>query len=270
MTHKLTFWTFSLNFADYRQRQPMKIALIGYGKMGHAIEEAALKRGHQISVRIDRDNLDDFDSPEFFSSDIAIEFTTPATAADNCLASMERGVGVICGSTGWNDRVPVVEEACRQMNSTFMWSSNYSIGVNLFFAVNRVLATLMNSFAQYTPSMHEVHHIHKLDHPSGTAVSLAGDIISHTERIHSWSEDDKSEGVLNIEAERRGEVPGIHSISWTSDVDSITITHDAKSRGGFALGAVLAAEWAATRKGVLSMQQMMKGMVNRPELDFLF
>lgn len=244
----------------------MKIALIGYGKMGRAIEQAAKARGHEIVSIIDVDNPDDFSSEEFRSADVAIEFTTPATAVDNYRRAFAEGVKVVSGTTGWTARMPEIEELCRKQGATFFWSSNYSIGVNIFFALNRYLSAIMNDFPQYTPSMEEVHHIHKLDHPSGTAISLASDLIRSTGRIGSWTEDTPAAGQLHIGHRREGEVPGIHSISWESDVDTITITHSAKSRMGFAQGAVVAAEWVATQQGFLTMDQLMHRIISNSKL----
>lgn len=244
----------------------MKIALIGYGKMGRAIEQAAKVRGHEIVSIIDVDNPDDFSSEEFRSADVAIEFTTPATAVDNYRRAFAEGVKVVSGTTGWTARMPEIEELCRKQGATFFWSSNYSIGVNIFFALNRYLSAIMNDFPQYTPSMEEVHHIHKLDHPSGTAISLASDLIRSTGRIGSWTEDTPASDQLHIGHRREGEVPGIHSISWESDVDTITITHSAKSRMGFAQGAVVAAEWVATQQGFLTMDQLMHRIISNSKL----
>ncbi|MDE6383500.1 MAG: 4-hydroxy-tetrahydrodipicolinate reductase [Paramuribaculum sp.] len=244
----------------------MKIALIGYGKMGKAIEQAAKARGHEIVSIIDVDNPEGFSSPEFRSADVAIEFTTPSTAVDNYRRAFAEGVKVVSGTTGWTDRMPEIEEFCRKEGATFFWSSNYSIGVNIFFALNRYLSAIMNDFPQYHPSMEEVHHIHKLDHPSGTAISLASDLIRSTDRIDAWTEDTPAPTQLHIGHRREGEVPGIHSISWESDVDTITITHSAKSRMGFAQGAVVAAEWVATQQGFLTMDQLMHRIISNTKL----
>lgn len=238
----------------------MKIALIGYGKMGHAIERAALERGHEIVARIDIDNRAELDGAEFGSADVAIEFTTPATAAANCEAALRRGVPVVCGTTGWAGELPRIEELARELDGRFFHTSNFSIGVNIFFEINRRLAEIMNRFPAYTPAMKEVHHIHKLDHPSGTALTLAGDIIGQVDRIDSWTEspEEKPQSALVIAHERIGEVPGIHEIRWSSAADTITIEHSAKSRDGFALGAVIAAEWLPGRApGVHSMKELM-------------
>ena len=213
----------------------MKLALIGYGKMGHIIESIALERGHEIVCIIDKDNTEDFHSAAFASADVAIEFTTPQTAEANILRAWAVGVPVVSGTTGWNIEATKLE-AIRQ-KAGLMWSSNYSIGVNLLFALNKQLAKFMEAYPNYTPHMTEVHHIHKLDAPSGTAKTLQEAIGE--ERLP----------VTDIESIREGEVPGIHTITWDSEVDTITISHSAKSRKGFALGAVIAAEWMRGKTG---------------------
>ena len=248
----------------------MKIALIGYGKMGRMIEEIALSRGHEIVCRIDVDNQQDFQSEAFRSADVAIEFTAPTVAYGNVQRCFEAGVKVVSGSTGWMaDHAEEVRHQCLEDGKTLFWSSNFSVGVYLFGAINRYLAKLMNNFPQYDVRMEEVHHIHKLDHPSGTAITLAEQILDEVERKDSWSlgsltqpdgsvvdEHSPAANELGIDSIRRGEVPGIHSITWNSDADSITITHDAHSRRGFALGAVLAAEYTAQHSGLLTMEKM--------------
>ena len=241
----------------------MKIALIGYGKMGHIIEKIAMTRGNEISCRIDVDNLDDFESEAFRSSDVAIEFSAPQAAAGNVLRAFRNGVPVVSGTTGWKDRLPEMHALCDQGKGTLLWASNFSIGVNIFMAINRSLSSIMQSFPQYTPSMTETHHIHKLDSPSGTAITLAEELIASNSRVDSWREvEDFGEptdaGVMPIKAIREGEVPGIHTITWDSDVDLISITHSAKSREGFALGAVMAAEWLAGKKGWHTMGEFLR------------
>ena len=218
----------------------MKIALIGYGKMGNIIESIALERGHDIVCIIDQNNLDEFESKAFASADVAIEFTTPQTAEANILRAWAAGVPVVCGTTGWKIeefRIKNFELRTKNSDRGLMWSSNYSIGVNLLFALNKQLAKFMEAYPNYTPHMTEVHHIHKLDAPSGTAKTLQEAIGE--ERLP----------VTDIESIREGEVPGIHTITWDSEVDTITISHSAKSRKGFALGAVIAAEWMRGKTG---------------------
>lgn len=250
----------------------MKIALIGYGKMGRMIEEIARSRGHEIVSIIDIDNQQDFDSPEFASSDVAIEFTAPQVAYGNYLKAFARGVKVVSGSTGWMaDHGDDVRRMCEKEGKTLFWASNFSVGMAIFSAVNRYLARIMNGFPQYDVRMEEVHHVHKLDHPSGTAITLAEEITAAVDRKNSWTvgtltqpdgtvvtEGTPAADQLAIDSIRRGEVPGIHTISYDSDADCITITHDAHSRRGFALGAVLAAEFTATHSGLLTISDMFK------------
>ena len=216
----------------------MKIALIGYGKMGHMIESIARERGHEIVSIIDQNNLDEFESNTFASADVAIEFTTPQTAADNILRAWKAGVPVVCGTTGWNIDAMRQEAIEREGDGIgLMWSSNYSIGVNILFALNKQLAKFMEAYPEYTPHMTEVHHIHKLDAPSGTAKTLQEAI------------GDDRLAIKDIESIREGEVAGIHTVIWDSEIDTISISHSAKSRKGFALGAVIAAEWMKGKTG---------------------
>ncbi|MDR2776025.1 MAG: 4-hydroxy-tetrahydrodipicolinate reductase [Tannerella sp.] len=247
----------------------MKIALIGYGKMGRIIEQIAQKRGHVIVSKIDVDNTADFDSAAFRSADVAIEFTTPSTAFDNYQKCFAAGMPVVSGTTGWTSRLGEIKKQCEDEGRTFFYASNFSIGVNIFCAVNRYLAKLMNSFPSYDVNMTEVHHIHKLDAPSGTGITLADDIIKEIIRKKQWRLagegekpfDTENPGTLVIHAIREGETPGIHEIRYESEVDSITIKHDAKSRAGFALGVVMAAEFTAGKKGFLGMEELLKLMV---------
>lgn len=232
----------------------MKIALIGYGKMGHIIERIAKERGHEISVIIDADNEADIDSKAFRKSDVAIEFTSPSSAVNNILKCFSAEVPVVCGTTGWLDSLPAVKSVCESGKGALFYSSNYSIGVNIFEAVSRYLTKIMNGYSQYVPCMEEVHHIHKLDHPSGTAITIAEEIIEASDRMKGWKEPAEGgtpaspeDGILYISHRREGEVPGIHTVTWDSPQDTITISHSAKSREGFALGAVLAAEWLAQK-----------------------
>lgn len=251
----------------------MKIALIGYGKMGRMIEQIAKDRGHEIVSIIDVDNQQDFDSEAFKSADVAIEFTNPTVAYGNYLKAFKNNVKVVSGSTGWmKDHGDDVRQMCSEEGGqTLFWASNFSIGVAIFSAVNRYLAKIMNGFTQYDVRMEETHHIHKLDAPSGTAITLAEDIIDNIDSKTDWVKgvqrlaDGTVEGTndvaadkLAIESIRRDEVPGIHSVIYDSDADSITITHDAHSRKGFALGAVLAAEYTKDHKGLLTISDMFK------------
>lgn len=216
----------------------MKIALIGYGKMGHMIESIARERGHEIVSIIDQNNLEEFESKAFAGADVAIEFTTPQTAADNILCAWKAGVPVVCGTTGWDvSEFRNKNYELRGDGIGLMWSSNYSIGVNILFALNRQLAKFMEAYPEYTPHMTEVHHIHKLDAPSGTAKTLQEAIGDDRLKIN------------DIESIREGEVAGIHTVVWDSEIDSISISHSAKGRKGFALGAVIAAEWMKGKTG---------------------
>lgn len=237
----------------------MKIALIGYGKMGKTIEQIALSRGHQIVSVVDINNPEEIRSDNFKRADVAIEFTTPATALGNYMNSFAAGVPVVSGTTGWLDRIGEVKEMCEKEGKTFFYASNFSIGVNIFFALNKHLAKIMNNFPGYDVKMMETHHIHKLDAPSGTAITLAEGILDTLDRKDRWTLETASQPTdLPIHAIREGEVPGIHEITYESDVDTISIKHDAKSRAGFALGAVVAAEFTAGKKGFLGMEDMLK------------
>lgn len=239
----------------------MKIAIVGYGRMGHLIEKIARERGHKIVSIIDADNSGDFDTPEYRSADVAIEFTTPGTAVQNILASFAAKVPVVVGTTGWTDSLPDIRTMSEKGDGTILFASNFSIGVNLFMAFNRYVAKVMNDFPEYTPSMTEIHHIHKLDHPSGTAITLADELIANVNRLDKWEEPEPGKKpdshALEIEHVREGEVPGTHIIKWDSTVDTITLCHEAKSREGFALGAVKAAEWLKGKKGFYTMADML-------------
>ena len=239
----------------------MKIALIGYGKMGKMIEQIAIDRGHEIVSIIDVNNQEDLDSPEFASADVAIEFTAPQAAYGNYLKAFKHNVKVVSGSTGWmNDHGDDVRRMCSEEGQTLFWASNFSIGVAIFSAVNRYLAKIMNGFEQYDAHMEETHHIHKIDAPSGTAITLAEEIVENLDRKTSWIKGQENvpydPKTLRVDSLRRGEVPGIHTVRYYSEADCITITHDAHSRKGFALGAVLAAEYTANHNGLLTISDM--------------
>ncbi len=233
----------------------MKVAIIGYGKMGHEIEKVLRERGHEVVATIDVDNRKEMMTPEVLSqADVAIEFTSPSTAYDNIRTCIEAGVAVLSGSTGWTERKAELDELCRQKGGAFFYSSNYSVGVNVLFRLNRWLAAVMGRMPQYEVGIEEVHHIHKLDAPSGTAATLAEEM-----RVASGGTlDVKREDIVSV---REGEVPGIHTITYDSEEDTLTVSHSAKSRRGLALGAVLAAEWLVSdggRKGVFSMDDFLK------------
>ena len=224
--------------------------------MGHFIEQVARRRGHEIVCIIDRNNTSDFRSPAFAQADVAIEFSTPATAEANIRAAWLAGIPVVCGTTGWNvqtlrDELCDEAECCQVSRRALLWSSNFSVGVNIFFALNKRLAGLLADYPDYLPSITETHHIHKLDAPSGTAKTLAEDI----ERFRLQVSGTKLQ--VPIESIREGEVPGIHTVTWDSPVDTISITHSAKSREGFALGAVLAAEWLKGKTGWHTMEEVL-------------
>lgn len=248
----------------------MKVALIGYGKMGKEIEKIALSRGHEIVSIIDVDNQQDFESEAFKSADVAIEFTNPMVAYNNYMKTFQAGVKLVSGSTGWlEEHGEEVKKLCTEGGKTLFWSSNFSLGVTIFSAVNSYLAKIMNRFPAYDVTMSETHHIHKLDAPSGTAITLAEGILENMERKNRWvkgtfqapdgsvtGSTDCAPDELPVSSIREGEVPGIHSIRYDSEADSITIIHDAKNRRGFALGAVLAAEYTAAHEGYLGMSDL--------------
>ncbi|WP_016776288.1 4-hydroxy-tetrahydrodipicolinate reductase [Anaerophaga thermohalophila] len=238
----------------------MKIALIGYGKMGKEIEKIAQSRGHEIVARIDPIATgESFEDGGFETADVAIEFTTPKVAFSNYRKCFEYNKPVVSGTTGWLDKLPEIKKACSEEGQTFFYASNFSVGVNILFELNRYLSKIMNDRDEYDVEMTEVHHTQKLDAPSGTAISLAEDIIENIDRKKQWKLDKaEKDSDLVIKAVREGEVPGIHTVRYESDVDEITIHHSAKSRKGFALGAVLAAEFAAKNKGFLGMKDMLK------------
>ncbi len=236
----------------------MKIALIGYGKMGQEIERIALDRGHEIVLKIDVTNPEDLTLANLRKADAAIEFTTPNSATANYKLCFEAGVPVVSGTTGWLEHLPEVHEQCKTMNGTFFYASNYSLGVNLFFALNKKLAQLMGDRDEYKVMLKEIHHTQKLDAPSGTAITLAEGIMENISGKKLWvnqASDRSSE--LGIISERTGRVPGTHIVTYDSDVDYIEITHCAKSRKGFAFGAVLAAEYSNGKKGILSMNDLL-------------
>lgn len=238
----------------------MKIAVIGYGKMGHIVEQVALSRGHEIVAVVDRDTDVRFDSDAFRSADAAIEFSVPSAAENNVSKALACGMAVVSGTTGWAEGLERVK-ASIPPGAALMWSGNYSLGVNLFFAANGFIADMMSRFPQYVPDITETHHVHKLDHPSGTALMAADRIIDACPGLDGWSEEPAPSKLL-INHVRHGEVPGIHRVAWESDVDSIVLEHSAKSRVGFALGAVMAAEWLVGREGFHSINEMMNEIIN--------
>lgn len=241
----------------------MKIALIGYGKMGKMIEQIAISKGHTISYKIDIDNAADLKLIKPSNTDVAIEFTTPHSAFENVKSLLNNGVAVVCGSTGWHEQLPEAQKLCKEKGAALLWTSNFSIGVNLFFKLNEQLAKLMNGIEGYEPVMTEIHHIHKKDAPSGTAITLAEGLLKHYKKFSRWilkpkylRETDKKDALV-IESRRKSEVPGTHIIQYNSNEDYINITHFAKGRKGLALGAVIAAEYIKGKKGIFSMNDVL-------------
>jgi len=236
----------------------MKIALIGYGKMGKEIEKIALDRGHEIVLKIDVTNPEDLNIENLKKADVAIEFTIPDSATANYKLCFEAGIPVVSGTTGWLEKQAEVHQLCKDLNGTFFYSSNYSFGVNIFFALNKKLAELMANHSEYSVEMKEIHHTQKLDAPSGTAITLAEGIIENIPAKNSWVNSATSAAnEIGIISEREGEVPGTHIINYDSEVDYIEITHCAKNRKGLALGAVLAAEYSFGKKGILTMNDLL-------------
>ncbi len=245
--------------------QIKKIGLLGYGKMGRAIESIAAEHNVAIVWRIGRDNRAELTPALLGQADVVIEFSRPEAAFDNIQLCLENGLPVVSGTTGWSDRLPEAEKICLEREGALLWASNFSVGVNLFFALNRYLAQLMNERPEYSPSATEIHHVHKLDAPSGTALTLVNELIEKVNRFSGYQlnpPDNKqpitdNQQPIPITAIREGEVPGTHLIRWASPVDEITIEHRAHSRMGFASGAVLAARWLVGKRGVFSMRDVL-------------
>lgn len=237
----------------------MKIGLLGYGKMGQAIEQVAKEQGLDIAWRITRQNRASLTPDTLQQADVVIEFSRPEAAFDNVMACLNAGVPVVSGTTGWLEQLADAEAWCKQHNGALLWASNFSIGVNLFFALNRILARLMNEHPDYTPALTEMHHIHKLDAPSGTALTLVQDVLALVNRKHGWTLYPTPPGPddIPITAIRENEIPGTHSIRWSSVVDEITLEHRAHSREGFARGAVLAARWIMGKQGIFRMNDVL-------------
>jgi 4-hydroxy-tetrahydrodipicolinate reductase len=236
----------------------MNIALIGYGKMGKTIETIALKRGHQIVLKISSQNPRDLNDEELKKADVCIEFSTPETAFHHVQSCLNAGIPTVCGTTAWQDKLPEAEEICRQQDTSFIFASNFSIGVNLFFRINEMVAQLMAPHHAYRVSMEEIHHTQKKDAPSGTAVTLANTILENQADMHKWvnhPSDKKDE--LAIISKRIDPAPGTHFITYQSEIDEIQLSHTAHSREGFAYGAVLAAEFIAGKKGIFRMKDVL-------------
>ncbi len=243
----------------------MKIALLGYGKMGKMIESIALDRDHEIVLKIDQYNLEDLTPENLKKADVAIEFSTPDTVLDNILKCLETKIPIVVGTTGWYGQLQMVKDKCKAANSAIMYGSNFSVGVNIFFQINKIAAKIMNNFsAQYDVELEEIHHIHKLDAPSGTAITLAEDVLEGFKAKKEWvsvNADEQNVTLsppehLIIESYREGEVPGTHAVVYDSDVDRISLKHEAYNRQGFAWGAVLAAEWLKGKSGFYSVKEM--------------
>ncbi len=236
----------------------MKLALIGYGKMGKAIEEVAQHRGHEIVIKIDQPNLQDFTKENLSKADVAIEFTGPHSAFENVKKCFEFDVPVVCGSTGWTDKLEEIKKNCSDKNGSFIYSSNYSVGVNIFFEVNKKLAALMAAHKEYEVILEETHHTQKKDAPSGTAITLAEQILEQVHRKKQWVNElsDHPED-LEIISQRIDSTPGTHSVKYSSAIDNIEIIHTAHNRKGFAFGALLAAEFIKERKGFFGMKDVL-------------
>ena len=236
----------------------MKIALLGYGKMGHAIEEIAVSRGHEIVLKINDQNLEDLTKENIRKAEVAIEFTNPDSAVENILFCLGENVAVVCGTTGWLQNLKTVEDKCKELNGSFLYASNFSVGVNIFFELNKKLAALLKPHPSYDVAIEEIHHTHKKDAPSGTAITLAEQIIQVSDNKKRWiNNESENENELSIISKRIDEVPGTHSIKYTSEIDDIEIIHTAHNRKGFAEGAVLAAEFIADKKGIFAMKDVL-------------
>lgn len=248
----------------------MKIAIIGYGRMGHLVEEVARQRGLDISCIIDVEDTEKFASEEFKESDVAIQFSVPSAAVEGILSCFAAKVPVVVGTTGWTESMPELKAMCEKGAGTMLYASNFSIGMNIFMAINRYVTKIMNGFEAYDPSLLEIHHVHKLDHPSGTAVTLANQITALSTRFKKWIEKELGQkpekGFLPVYHLREGEVPGIHTLTWDSDCDSIVLTHDAKNRLGFARGAVSAAQWLAAKKGFFTIGDFLSDVTQTKDI----
>jgi 4-hydroxy-tetrahydrodipicolinate reductase len=235
----------------------MKITLIGYGKMGKTIEQIATQRGHQISHIIDVSNAQDLQNIKKGDTDVVIEFTQPESAFENVKYCVENQIPIVCGTTGWLEKRPVIEQICQEKKSAFFYASNYSIGVNIFFKINQILAKMMNPYSQYEVSIEEIHHTEKKDAPSGTAITLAEGIMENLERKKGWKLAEGTLDQIMITALREPNVAGTHTVIYQSEIDTIEIKHTAHSRQGFALGAVLAAEWLKDKQGIFGMNNLL-------------
>lgn len=236
----------------------MKIALIGYGKMGKAIEEIAISRGHEVILKCTSKNT--IEEADFSLVDVAIEFTKPELAVKHIHFCLDKNIPLVVGTTGWNKELDSIKEKTKSINGSLLHASNFSVGVNIFFELNKKLAELMSGNSDYSASIEEIHHVQKLDAPSGTAITLAEGLIENNSNYSSWKLADsnsENQNQLPIIAQRLPEVPGTHTIQYSSDIDSISITHEAHNRKGFALGAVIAAEWLKNKRGVFTMKDVL-------------
>jgi len=231
----------------------MKIALLGYGKMGKTIEQIAIQRGHQIVLKVDKDDHD----YDITKADVAIDFSIPTEAFNNISNCINNQIPVISGTTGWLEDYNKAVALCKEKQGAFIYASNFSLGVNIFFELNKTLARMMTNLKQYKVSLEEIHHTQKLDAPSGTAISLANGIIAEHSNYKQWKLEESIENTINITAKRIDDVPGTHTITYESEVDTITIEHVAHNRQGFALGAIIAAEWIVGKKGVFTMNDVL-------------
>lgn len=234
----------------------MKIGLIGYGKMGKEIEAIALNRHHEVPLKITNHNRLTVTDADLKECDVLIDFSTPHAVLGNINRVLLAGIPLVVGTTGWHDSVKAVETLCNEKGGSLVYGSNFSVGVNVFFALNKYLATMMDKFPDYEPTIHEIHHTQKLDAPSGTAITLGMDLIQNLSRKSNWSMDEKDGSALLITADRIENVPGTHIVTYSSDIDTIELKHIAHNRKGFALGAVLAAEWIVNKKGLFDVKQM--------------
>ena len=235
----------------------MNIALFGYGKMGKEIEQIALQRNHTIVLKINRSNINDITVQRLKKADVAIEFSTPDTVIENIYKCFDANLPIIAGTTGWYNKFDEIKNACLKNSQSLFYATNFSLGVNLFFKMNEQIAKMMNSFSDYEVAMQEIHHIHKLDKPSGTAITTAERVLANYDKKSKWSIENNADKNLFIDVVRTNEVPGTHTVSYTSAVDEISITHKAFNRKGFALGAVLAAEFIQHKKGVYTMNDLL-------------
>jgi 4-hydroxy-tetrahydrodipicolinate reductase len=235
----------------------MKIALLGYGRMGHEVEKIALENGNSIGLIIDNENDWMLKGENLKDCDVAIEFSIPSIAIENMRRCFDAGIPVVVGTTGWYDQLQYIKDLCNSKQSALFYASNFSIGVNIFFEINRRLSSLLEAYQIYTPSMVEIHHTQKLDAPSGTAITLANDIIAVNSRFSGFTSGKAEPGEIPVESIREGAVTGTHTVRWDSEIDQISITHEAKNRRGFAVGAVMAALWILDKKGVFTMREML-------------